>query len=210
MNGRLAWHLAVAISAFTLSGCASSPPCDLCDAIEARDAGAVNSLLAQGSPVTTQVLELAADPNRVIARTPPGGPEAVDREIVERLIEQGNVNARWMRTGSRLRNSSSSGSQTAVYLAEALMELWGEPALVQRLVARGLDVRGVPGGQALRQAVISRRLDAVRALVDAGAPVNHVGVNALEATTPLAEAIQTCDPALIALLESAGAVEWMD
>jgi ankyrin repeat protein len=90
------------------------------------------------------------------------------------------------------------------------MELWGDRALVDRLIARGLDVRGTPGGQALRKAVITRRLDAVKALLAAGAPVNHAGVHVLDRTTPLAEAIQTRDLALIDLLESAGAVEWAD
>jgi len=210
MNALLRAMPAVALAAAVLTGCSAPPPCRLCDAVEARDLAAVRALLAQGEAVTARVLETAADPNRVVARTPPGGPEAIDREIVDLLLENGDPNARWMLAGSRLRSGSSSGSQKAVYLAEALMELWGDRAMVERLLARGLDVRGTPGGQALRQAVISRRPDAVRALLAAGAPVNHVGVNVLDRTTPLAEAIQTRDLALIALLESAGAVEWAD
>jgi hypothetical protein len=210
MNGLLRAMPAIALTAAALTGCSAPPPCRLCDAVDARDVVAVRELLADGEAVTTRVLETAADPSHVVARTPAGGPEAVDREIVELLLERGDPNARWMLAGSRLRGSSSSGSQKAVYLAEALVEVWGDRALVERLIARGLDVRGTPGGQALRQAVISGRQDAVVALLAAGAPVNHVGVNVLDRTTPLAEAIQARDLALIALLESAGAVEWVD
>jgi ankyrin repeat protein len=80
--------------------------------------------------------------------------------------------------------------------------------MVALLVSRGLDVRGTPGGEALRAAVIARRHAAVRALLDAGAPVNHVSVNS-DRTTPLAEAIQTRDLALIEMVEAAGGLEWV-
>lgn len=191
------------------AACDAPPPCALCDAIEARDAAAVRAQLGAGAAVTSREIELAADPARVVVRTG-GGPQAADREVVELLVERVDPNVSWKVVSGGLRGSSSTGSQKTRYLAEALMELWGDRAILDRLVARGLDVRGVPGGQALRQAVISGRVDAVRALVAAGAPVNHVGINLVERTTPLAEAIQTRDLALIALLEQAGAVEWVD
>lgn len=196
----------VASCAF-LAGCGAPPSCALCDAIEARDPAAVRTALAAGAAVTAREVELAADPNRVVTRAS-GSPDARDREIVEALIDTADANVSWKVLGGGLRGSSSRGSQRTRYLAEALMELWGDRPLLDRLMARGLDVRGTAGGQALRQAVASGRTDAVRALVAAGAPVNHVGINLLEQTTPLAEAIQLRDLDLIALLEAAGAVEW--
>lgn len=209
MSARRAVAAVLVLATLSLAGCEAPPPCRLCDAIEARDVGSVRALLAAGEAVTPRVLEEAADPSRVTARAG-GDPGPVDRELVDLLLETGDPNAYWRIAGNRLRHSSMSSAQTTLYLAESLMELWGDRALVERLLARGLDVRGTPGGQALRQAVISRRADAVRALVAAGAPVNHAGVNALDRTTPLAEAIQTRDLELIALLEAAGAVEWSD
>ncbi len=202
---------ALALGGLLVSGCDDVPPCPLCDAIEARDAGAVRARLAEGAAVTEYAVELAADPNRVVGRVG-GEPEGVDRKIVDLLIERADPNTSWKRVsgGSGRYSSATRGSQSTVYLAEALMELWGDLALVDRLLARGLDVRGTPGGQALRQAVISRRTEAAKALVAAGAPVNHVGIDVLDRTTPLAEAIQLRDLETIALLEAAGAVEWPD
>jgi hypothetical protein len=200
---------ALALCALALTGCGGPPPCRLCDAVEARDAAGVRAMLTAGESVSVRALQIATDPTLVAVRTQ-GGDEGRDRAIAELLLEKGDPNAHWTTAGGRLRGSSSSGSQETVYVAEALMESWGDRAMVDRLLARGLDVRGTPGGQALRQAVISRRHDAAEALLAAGAPVNHVGVNVLDQTTPLAEAIQTRDLALIGLLEAAGAVEWVD
>jgi len=73
MNALLRAMPAVALAAAVLTGCSAPPPCRLCDAVEARDLAAVRALLAQGEAVTARVLETAADPNRVVARSPPGG-----------------------------------------------------------------------------------------------------------------------------------------
>ncbi len=203
------WMLALAAMA-AVAGCTGTGPCRLCDAIEERDVDTVRALVNDGEPATQQALEVAADPARVFSRSMTS-PDAIDRDIVEALLDHGDPNTRWMLARARGRDDRySGGSQTTVYLAAALMELWGDAAIVEQLVARGLDVRGTPGGEALRQAAIDERLEGARALLSAGAPVNHVGVNVMGRTTPLAEAIQTRNLELIALLESAGAVEWID
>lgn len=205
----LLWFLVLATMA-AVSGCTGTDVCNLCDAIEERDVEAVRTLLNNGEPVTQAALDMAADPSRVRSRSM-ASPDAVDREVVDLLLERGDPNAYWMLARSRGRNDTfSSGSQTTVYLAAALMDLWGNAAIVEQLITRGLDVRGTPGGEALREAAIGERLEAARALLAAGAPVNHVGVNVLSRTTPLAEAIQTRNLEMIALLEDAGAVEWVD
>lgn len=194
------------LAGLLVAGCDDIPPCPLCDAIEARDVAAVRARLAEGHAVTMYALELAADPNRVESRVM-GSPQDVDREMVDVLLETADPNTSWKRVSS---GKGTGGSQKRIYLAEALMELWGDTALLDRLIARGLDVRGTPGGQALRQAVISQRTEAVKRLIAAGAPVNHVGINVPARTTPLAEAIQLRDLDVIGLLEQAGAVEWVD
>ncbi len=196
------------LGALALAGCDEPPPCRLCEAVAARNPGTVRALIGQGEPVSQRALEEAADPNWISSRLELESPDARDREIVEVLVQHGDPNTKWTETSRRSRSSTSSGTTTTTYLAAALMQTWGDEQMVALLVRRGLDVRGPAGGEALRQAVIGRRHAAVRALLDAGAPVNHVSVNG-DRTTPLAEAIQSRDLALIESLEAAGAVEWV-
>lgn len=82
-----------------------------------------------------------------------------------------------------------------------------DTALIDRFLARGLDVRGQGAGEALVAAARLRHLAVVRRLLEAGVPPNYVASRAPRRTA-LAEAIQTLDTDLIAALEAKGAREW--
>lgn len=180
--------------------------CRLCEAVLARNPATVRALLASGEPVTPYALETAVTRTDWVGARPPG-PE--DVEILELLIDRGDANTSWTVT-SRGR-ASSVGSSRRCYFSAGVVEAGRQdPALVRRLLARGLDGRGAAGGEALHKAVAMGALDVARALIDAGAPVNHATTCGISATTPLHEAIQTRSLEMIALLEQAGAVEWAD
>ena len=72
MSGRLT-RLSALVGAglvtLSLAGCAGTPPCGLCDAIDARDVAGLRALLDQGEPVTAAALEQAADPIVILSRT---------------------------------------------------------------------------------------------------------------------------------------------
>ena len=114
----------------------------------------------------------------------------------------------WRRATNRgpRQGGLASGSQQVVYFARAVVELFGDRAGVDRLIARGLDVRGSPGGEARRLAAVGGHLDTARSL-DAGAPVNHVGVNVWN-DDAAGRAIQTRMARL--RCSGGGAVEWVD
>jgi len=204
---RRAALLLLVVASAGFAACADGP-CRLCDAVEARDASAVRTLLEEGEPVTAVVLEVATDPGLVMTRLKGDRPEPRDREIVEMLLDRGDPHARWVVSSYGRR--STSATRVTRFAASSVMELWGDRAMVDLLRRRGLDVNGQAAGEALRHAVANRRHEAVRALIDAGVAVNFVGINVLQRTTPLAEAIQTRDLDVIAMLEAAGAVEWID
>jgi hypothetical protein len=187
----------------------------LCAAIEARDPGQVSALLEAGAPVDAQVLELAVDPEVLASRLRGSDPEDRDYAIAMLLLEHADPNVRW-RKFAQGRGASTPGGSTQgfgstnpdyQYLAASITTLWDDPAPLALLTERGLDIEGVPGGEALYRAVAAQHMSSVKTLLAAGAPVNHRYVNHPR-NTPLSEAIQTRNVELIALLEEAGAVEW--
>lgn len=198
---KTAWRALLLASALGLAGCDDPPPCPLCAAVEARDPAAVQALLDRGETVTRQALEAAIEP-RAIDRRSGSRPEPRDRRMAELLLSRGDANARWT-----VVRSGRGSQQTQRHLGAALLTTWPDARMVALLLQRGLDVKGDPGGEALRAATARGGHEAVRALLAAGAPVNHAGPDG-KAPTALAEAIQRRDAALIELLERAGALEW--
>jgi len=188
-----------------LAAC-STAPCPLCRAIEAGDEPAVRARLAAGDSVTLAALQLAIDQTTILGRLGMAELGATDRAIADAVLQHADVNRRWSEVTTDRHSARSSRSY--VYAAAAAVQTWGDSAMIALLLDRGLDVRGVPGGEALVVAAREGRADAVRLLLAAGAPVNHTGVSV--PSTALAEAIQRRDLALIATLEAAGALEWTE
>lgn len=188
-----------------LTACGAAP-CLLCDAIESGDEARVRVRLAAGDTVTPAVLRLALDQTTILGRLRMAELGATERAIADAVLQRADVNQRWSElTTDRY---SARSSRSYVYAAAAAVQTWGDSAMVAMLLDRGLDVGGVPGGEALVMAAREGRDEALRLLLSAGAPVNHTGVSV--PSTALAEAIQRRDLALIALLEAAGAVEWTE
>lgn len=188
-----------------VAGC-DDTSCRLCDAVRASDVAVTRSLVASGDPVSSSVLETAVEEADWVGTR---APSPQDLEILALLIDRGDPNASWTTT-SRGRASSVGSSRRCYFSAGVVGAGRQDPALVRRLLARGLDVRGTPGGEALHKAVALQAIDVVRVLLDAGAPVNHPTTCDTYPMTPLHVAIQARDLKMIALLEAAGAVEWTD
>jgi hypothetical protein len=187
-----------------LSAACSATPCLLCEAIVSGDEAAVRARLAAGDSVTMTALRLAVDQTTILSRLGMAELGDTERAIADAVVQQADVNGRWSELTTDRRSARS--SRMYMYAAAAAVQTWGDSAMLGLLLQRGLDVRGVPGGEALVMAAREGRADAVRLLLAAGAPVNHTGISV--PTTALAEAIQRRDLAMIDRLEAAGALEW--
>jgi ankyrin repeat protein len=192
-----------AVLALGAFACGAPPPCELCDAVAAGDTAAVGAALRAGAAVTPQAWQTALERlDRGGGRDPV---DAKDREIVDVLLRHGaDPNHVWVTTSGVRRDLRS---RTERFAAATLLAAWDDPSLVDALIERGLDATGTAGGEALVAAAGAEHGRAVARLLEAGAPVNHVSAH--DGLTALASAIQTRNLAVIAALESAGAVEWV-
>jgi len=176
------------------------------DPAEAGDlAGVTAALAAQAAPeerarAATGALDVALTGFETSSRT-----EVARRAIVVALLEAGaNPNDATTTGGGGLRGTaiSRSGSSGLRYAAERVARA-NDDDLLELFIAKGLDVKGAPGGAALTAAAAEGRVTMVRRLIALGANVNpHLG------RSPLAEAIHGRHRDVIALLDEKGAREW--
>lgn len=195
-------------------------PCPLCDAVASRDVAQVQAAVGQGGKTTPAAWQAALEAAR--GSTERDTPALA---IVALLLDHGaDPNDFWTPSGSsssrpadetslRLGNTTfTSGGSTRpsrrrLFAAEVAALRSADPALIDRFLAKGLDVQGRGAGEALVSATRVRHLAIVQRLLDAGVPPNYV-TNEVPRRTALAEAIQTLDVALIAALDAKGAREW--
>jgi hypothetical protein len=195
----------------------AAEPCPLCESIASEDVATVERALAGGAGVTDRAWRAALE--RVDS---PQDSDGSPLQIVARLIEHGaDPNFAWTtfeqstgasvgeaRTG-RSSNLGPRSSETSrrMFAAAAVAADTDDVATMNALLAKGLDVKGQGAGEALIVAAALEHLKTVRRLLEAGVPVNYVASQAPR-RTPLAEAIQTRNLAVIGALEAAGGREW--
>ena len=182
----------------------------LADATTAKDVAKVTTLLASG-----------ADPNRLVnaggnpqsawylalEQIRPGKPATT--EIALAMLAAGaDPKVAWGTNGGRPKEgfwtTFFSGHRVGGTYDEAplsIVMLHPDPVVVKALVAAGIDRRDAVG--ALVDAVGGGETEIVRALVEAGVNVN----GSMQGRTPLLEAIESRNAALMTYLEEHGAKE---
>lgn len=176
--------------AYVILSTEDAPPCALCQAVERQDPEGVSSGLAAGAAVDDRAWHAA------LQQLPTGSDSA--KAIVRLLATNGaNPNYTW-----RFSRSTPEGDWAAAIVAERTDDL----ALIDALIAHGLDVKGQAGAEALVAAAAGAREGVVQRLLAAGVPADARG--RWPQRSALAEAIQTRHAGTIAALEAAGATEW--
>lgn len=173
------WILAAAL--LMTAACSGSKELQsLCAAVEAHDVDDVRHLLEQPG------IDLNANQRNTATSCRPF-PQAMDAvmpesltddrrafEIVQLMLEHGaDANSCWMQAASQtgnLRRARDSGYLCVIEYAARRQS----PAMVQLVLSRGADVKGAAGASALLEAALLGRLDMVKMLVEAGAPLNEV------------------------------------
>ncbi len=195
-------------------------PCPLCDAVASGTVTQVQAALDQGATTTPAAWRAALESARGSTER-----DTPARAIVALLLDHGaDPDDFWTPSGAsssrppdesslRLGNTTFTGggstrpSRRRVFAAEVAALRSADPALIDRFLAKGLEVQGRGAGEPLVSAARVRHLAILQRLLEAGVPPNYVA-NEAPRRTALAEAIQTLDVALIAALEAKGAREW--
>ena len=150
-------------------------------------------------PLTRFVIEVSQ------GALPGDGPRAGDTrvlEIVRALFAAGaNPNFSWEQSAAR------STSSTTYWVVERVAAR-DDTALLDVLIDAGLDVKGAGAGEALITAAERGHATVVARLIAAGADVNHR--QRKSGRTALSEAVHMGRREVIALLDAAGAREWVE
>lgn len=177
------------------AACSPAEPCPLCDAVAAGDVARAEAVLQAGAVVDRVSWELAVT---ALANGDTGA-----AGLVTLLARHGaDPNHTIAVIGEARRGAPSRSGATAV--AGIIAGSVSDAALVDVLIANGLDVQRSPGVEALHAAAAAGHTAVVRRLLKAGVPVNAVA----DGQTALALAIQTRHQPTIEALEAAGGLEW--
>jgi hypothetical protein len=175
-------------------------PCPLCDAVDTGDPAAVKAALDGRTAIDNRAWQIAI---LAVANAPGSQPSM---EIARLLVEAGADPNAWWSMPMPARRSAVSGRGGQLRASVVLAMTADTPVLVDALIARGLDVSGPPGGEALVAAAGIAHLAVVERLLSAGVPPNYQSHD--DGLMPLAAAIQTRHLGVIAAIESAGGREW--
>lgn len=173
------WFVVIAL-ATTACGSGSPEPKALCRAVESGNVDEVRGLLQTGN------IDLNADQGYTGARCRPF-PEAMEKvlpesmngagprlEIVRSMLDaRADPSSCWMQPSGR--NRSRDGASICVIHYAARSQ---STAFVRLAIERGANVKGGGGAAALSAAAGQGNLEAVKLLVEAGAPLNEVSRSA--------------------------------